>query len=86
MKSLALGCARRPDLDGVSNQFLVDLDRVDHNAVSDFNIGLLDWLLRLGEGCLASNPTSTIFAAMVFTVTDVSEILVTVPVTCSSPP
>jgi hypothetical protein len=70
----------------MGNQLLTYFYGMDHDPVGNLDIGLLNWLLSAGEVVLASKPTSTAFPAVVLTVTDVSETLVTVPITCSSPP
>ena len=50
------GFARYPKLNCVSNELFVDLDGVDHNAVSDCDIRFLYWLPGSGERCLRVEP------------------------------
>ena len=46
----------------VSNEFFVDLDGVDHNTISDLDIGLLYCLFRSGESSLRIKPDLDRFA------------------------
>jgi hypothetical protein len=70
----------------MGHELLIHLHRMNHDAVSHLDLRLLDGLLGAGVGGLRIEGDSTVFPAVVLTVTDVSETLATVPVTCSSPP